>query len=55
MPRFYNDALSLGYARAGKLMDQMEMMGVVGSQRGSKAREVFWDHDALVSYKSDMA
>lgn len=31
---------SIGYNRAGKLMDQLERMGVVGAQQGSKPREV---------------
>ena len=31
---------SIGYNRAGRLMDQLEKVGVVGSQQGSKPREV---------------
>ena len=31
---------SIGYNRAGKIMDQLEKMGVVGTQIGSKPREV---------------
>jgi S-DNA-T family DNA segregation ATPase FtsK/SpoIIIE len=31
---------SIGYNRAGKIMDQLEKMGVVGAQVGSKPREV---------------
>ena len=31
---------SIGYNRAGKIMDQLEHMGVVGTQSGSKPREV---------------
>lgn len=31
---------SIGYNRAGKIMDQLERMGVVGPQVGSKPREV---------------
>lgn len=31
---------SIGYNRAGKIMDQLEKMGVVGPQIGSKPREV---------------
>lgn len=31
---------SIGYNRAGKIMDQLEKMGVVGPQMGSKPREV---------------
>ena len=32
--------LSLGYNRAGRLMDQLEVAGIVGPQEGSKPREV---------------
>jgi S-DNA-T family DNA segregation ATPase FtsK/SpoIIIE len=32
--------LKLGYNRAGRLIDQLEAAGVVGSFEGSKAREV---------------
>ncbi len=32
--------LKLGYNRAGRIMDQLESMGIVGSGEGSKPREV---------------
>ena len=32
--------MKLGYNRAGRLIDQLEAAGVVGSFEGSKAREV---------------
>lgn len=32
--------LGMGYARAGKVMDQLEAAGIVGPQEGSKPREV---------------
>ncbi|MFT4645601.1 MAG: S-DNA-T family DNA segregation ATPase FtsK/SpoIIIE, partial [Planctomycetota bacterium] len=32
--------LKLGYNRAGRLMDQLEEVGIVGKNAGSKAREV---------------
>jgi len=35
--------MEIGFARAGRLMDQLERMGIVGKDRGSKAREVLMD------------
>ena len=32
--------MKLGYNRAGRLIDQLEAAGIVGSFEGSKAREV---------------
>ena len=32
--------LKLGYNRAGRIMDQLEALGIVGQNEGSKAREV---------------
>ncbi|WP_235296585.1 FtsK/SpoIIIE family DNA translocase [Portibacter marinus] len=34
--------LSLGYNRAGRIMDQMESLGIVGAAQGSKPREVLF-------------
>ncbi|MFD2742354.1 MULTISPECIES: DNA translocase FtsK [Sphingobacterium] len=43
--------LKLGYNRAGRIMDQLEGAGIVGSFEGSKAREVFYaDEYALEQY-----
>ena len=33
--------MGLGYNRAGRIMDQLEQMGIVGPSRGAKPREVF--------------
>ena len=32
--------LGMGYARSGKVMDQLEAAGIVGPQEGSKPRQV---------------
>jgi S-DNA-T family DNA segregation ATPase FtsK/SpoIIIE len=34
--------LSLGYNRAGRIMDQMEALNIVGGAQGSKPREVLF-------------
>jgi S-DNA-T family DNA segregation ATPase FtsK/SpoIIIE len=39
--------LSVGHARAGKLMDSLESLGVVGPHVGSKPREVLVDMEEL--------
>mgnify|MGYP001753112769 FL=1 len=44
---------SIGYNRAGRLMDQLESAGIVGAAQGSKPREVLISDentlDALLS------
>jgi S-DNA-T family DNA segregation ATPase FtsK/SpoIIIE len=39
--------LKVGYSRAGRLMDQLEQLGVVGPFQGSKARDVLVDQHWL--------
>ena len=40
-------ALSVGYARAGRIMDMLEAKGIVGPANGSKPREVLLDKEGL--------
>ena len=47
--------LKLGYNRAGRIVDQLEALGVVGPSRGSKAREVLIpDSFALEQFLNDL-
>lgn len=47
--------LKLGYNRAGRIIDQLEAAGIVGTFEGSKAREVkFKDMGALENYLNNM-
>ena len=38
---------AIGYNRAGKIIDQLEAMGIVGSKRGAKPREILMDQENL--------
>ena len=40
--------LKLGYARAGRLIDQLEQAGIVGGHSGSKARDVLVSDEATL-------
>jgi S-DNA-T family DNA segregation ATPase FtsK/SpoIIIE len=40
--------LKLGYARAARIVDQMEQEGIVGPSEGSKPREILIDRDAYM-------
>lgn len=37
--------LRLGYARAGRIVDQMEQLGIVGPYEGSKPRKVLMTYE----------
>ena len=55
-PRIWTTSLiqrkfSIGYNRAGRIMDQLEAAGIVGPFEGSKARQVlFVDEVSLEQY-----
>ncbi len=43
---FLQRRLEVGYARAARILDQMESRGIIGPARGAKAREVFGRQEA---------
>lgn len=46
---FIQRRLKLGYNRAGRIMDQLEELGIVGPSAGSKAREVLVKTEATLN------
>ena len=47
--------MQLGYNRAGRIMDQMEKLGIVGEAKGSKPREVlFYSIDELNAFLTNL-
>lgn len=47
--------LRLGYARAGRLIDEMEQMGVVGPHEGSKSRKVLMSYQEWLERNNMMS
>ncbi len=48
---FIQRKFKVGYARAGRIIDQMEEKGVISGYQGSKPREVLWTLDKLAEMK----
>ncbi len=48
---FIQRKFKVGYARAGRIMDQMEQRGVISGYQGSKPREVLWSKETLAELK----
>lgn len=44
--------MSIGFARAGRIMDQMEQRGIVGPSQGSKPREILLTKEQYMELKS---
>lgn len=43
--------LKVGYARAGRIIDQMEMRGIISGANGSKPREVYMNRINMTDYE----
>ena len=48
---FIQRRFKVGYARAGRIIDQMEERGVISGYQGSKPREVLWTIERLAELK----
>ena len=48
----YQRRLQIGYARAGRLVDQLEAAGIIGPARGAKARNILMTEEELRSFLS---
>ena len=48
---FIQRKFKVGYARAGRIIDQMEERGVISGYQGSKPREVLWTLEKLAELK----
>ena len=49
---FIQRRFKVGYARAGRIIDQMEEKGVISGYQGSKPREVLWTLEKLAEMKA---
>ena len=49
---FIQRRFKVGYARAGRIIDQMEERGVISGYQGSKPREVLWTKETLAELKA---
>ncbi len=45
--------LSVGYARAGRIMDQMEERGIIGPSQGSKPRDILLTREQYLELKAN--
>lgn len=52
---FIQRKFKVGYARAGRIIDQMEERGVISGYQGSKPREVLWTLEKLAEFKNAKA
>lgn len=46
--------MQLGYAKAGKIIDDMEKLGIVGSYQGSKTREILMSYNQWIEHKKHL-
>lgn len=46
--------LKVGYARAGRMIDEMESLGIVGPHQGSKPREVLMTYQDWIERKNNL-
>ncbi len=48
---YFQRKLKLGYARAARIMDELDEMGVVGPYDGAKPRQVLWTPEMLEEWR----
>ena len=44
----------LGYARSERLIDEMELLGVIGSYQGAKPREILMTYEEWIKFKENL-